>query len=230
MKSKLIAAGLFLLLTTLVASAYTLENAKWMPGTVPFYVDLGQQYNTVAAHELSLWDAYTGNTFLTTTTNATTYHNRYGLGDAYWMDGRNSMVWSTAVGETFPSNILAECSIYNLAPNYDHDGFIRETDIVVNAHFHWSSYDGPYNPFLGYDIGRVLLHEIGHSIGLGHSTNDSIMYQYVSNIWELRPDDIAGAKFLYGPRTGHNNVPDTGSTIWLTLGALASLAVLRRKT
>ena len=49
------------------------------------------------------------------------------------------------------------------------------------------------------DLYSALLHEIGHSIGLGHSTSDTIMSPYISGVYTtLTPDDIAGVQAIYG--------------------------------
>ena len=54
----------------------------------------------------------------------------------------------------------------------------------------------------GIDIGVVALHEIGHSIGLAHSTVlNAIMYPFYNPaLTGLDIDDIDGAVALYGPR------------------------------
>ena len=49
---------------------------------------------------------------------------------------------------------------------------------------------------------RVALHELGHSIGLGHSdVPNSVMYAWFTNLDQLQPDDIASVQGRYGPRT-----------------------------
>lgn len=53
----------------------------------------------------------------------------------------------------------------------------------------------------GFDLATVLLHEFGHSLGLGHSTDmNSIMYPYYLGMrLTLGTDDIAGIQSIYGP-------------------------------
>lgn len=52
----------------------------------------------------------------------------------------------------------------------------------------------------------TLLHELGHSLGLGHSSKpESIMYPWYSNKrteTDLYDDDIFGIEQLYGPKPG----------------------------
>jgi len=67
----------------------------------------------------------------------------------------------------------------------------------------WNAYDGPLL-FVGTrglnDIRRVLLHEFGHVLGLGHPDAQgvrAIMTSQESDIDRLQPDDIAGIFSLY---------------------------------
>lgn len=55
--------------------------------------------------------------------------------------------------------------------------------------------------FLGYDFYSVAIHEFGHILGLGHSSDtDAVMYPYYQ-FWDkakdVHKDDIAGLKKLY---------------------------------
>ncbi len=51
------------------------------------------------------------------------------------------------------------------------------------------------------DLGRVLLHEVGHLIGIGHaSEKGNLMYsRYQPDCRNLGPWDIAEARLRYGP-------------------------------
>jgi len=64
---------------------------------------------------------------------------------------------------------------------------------------------------------RVLVHEFGHMLGLGHNPNTTlvdIMYPiYLDFLNGIGPDDIAGIQFLYGPKP---NVTTTTSTTTTT--------------
>ncbi len=98
-------------------------------------------------------------------------------------------------------------------------------DIFLNAHIGFRLSGAPegsaVSPFpVGNglhmtDVYLLALHEIGHAIGLGDSADDhaamcsddpssaSLRREY---LWrEPRADDIAGARFLYGPAKGPSN-------------------------
>ena len=78
-------------------------------------------------------------------------------------------------------------------------------DLILNANSTFFFDDGGEGELIDQfnDFESLLMHEIGHTLGLGHSDVPSVMsvdwasIQYVNR--ELDPDDIAGIQFLYGP-------------------------------
>ncbi|XP_072375202.1 matrilysin-like [Diabrotica undecimpunctata] len=60
----------------------------------------------------------------------------------------------------------------------------------------------------------VLMHEIGHSLGLEHSTSDSsIMYAwYHQDVPNFGEDDKKAMSMLYGPKTVPSYIPSTSTT------------------
>ncbi|CAA0818312.1 matrix metalloproteinase [Striga hermonthica] len=76
------------------------------------------------------------------------------------------------------------------------------------------------SPFSAVDLESVAVHEIGHLLGLGHSSvEEAIMYPTISSgsrKVELAADDIMGIQELYGANPNYNGEVDaaivTGST------------------
>ena len=96
-----------------------------------------------------------------------------------------------------------------------------EADIVVNSRVNWNS----------FDLETVLLHELGHALGLGHSSVAGAVMAatYTVPIPDLQEDDVRGVTYLY-PRQGwvgliSGTVVEDGSTPELAIeGATVSIA------
>ncbi len=110
-------------------------------------------------------------------------------------------------------------------------------NLAADIHFDngdpWEIIGTPSEP----DILGILTHEIGHSLGLGHSTIDgTVMFPAAlrrmgPGTGTLLPDDINGIQFLYGAGIGSvtplSAVPEPSS--FVMLGILAGLASCCRR-
>ena len=88
----------------------------------------------------------------------------------------------------------------NLATNYywwNSSGYLLESDININYNQPWN-----YGAVEGaYDVKSVFLHEVGHTVGLGHSlVQDAVMFRTFPMNWvrtSFSYDDLNGLSARY---------------------------------
>src|SRR5438552_4198340 len=155
-------------------------------------IDGNTSWDTAAAPALSAWDKvmarlqYTGNVASPPVSSGV---------------GVNAIVFSNTVfGQKFGTGTLAVTYWRSSGSN------IVEADVLFNRNQQFDSYRGPLrfgtNGWCIGDIRRVLIHELGHALGLDHPDDhgqhvDAIMNSVTSNRETLSADDISGAQSLY---------------------------------
>jgi hypothetical protein len=114
-----------------------------------------------------------------------TFNTRHAGND----DNYNQLSWDPAP----PSDYIAVT--YNYGWNH-----INETDISFNSNYTWNCSGNPI--WTEMDVENIATHELGHSLGLGHTSySDATMYAY-ANYGETKKrslhwDDIDGIEYLY---------------------------------
>lgn len=106
------------------------------------------------------------------------------------------------------------------------NGITAAGDLHFDLDESW--YVGPGAPGGGeFDLYSVALHEIGHSIGIGHSADtDAVMYPFYwyNGPRALDADDVAAGQAIYGAGSGATPEPET----LLVIGVFLAAAVFVR--
>lgn len=202
-----------------VAPAYVLEGKSWPSGSVVvIQLALGGAGRTLQDGNTSWDDAVmpVAGMWNDTIQRVRLSNNLNPQGSASSGDRVNSVVFSNTIfGQAFGGSTLA-VTYYTSS-----GGNMVESDTLFNRAAVFDSYRGalqfiPHGAAIA-DIRRVFLHEIGHTLGLGHPDTGgqhvtAVMNSIVSNQEVLSPDDIAGGQYLYGAAVAPTPTPSPSPT------------------
>lgn len=196
------------------AAAYTLSGYKWAPGEITLQLRLGDSprllldgktnWNSALAPAIEAWNQRLGSIHLTGVAGP--------AGTASKGDRVNTVAFASSVyGSSFGGSTLA-VTYYMMQGST-----MIEADVLFNQAMVFDSYTGGLKFPIGggtaiADIGRVFLHEMGHGIGLNHTTGDVIMNAMISDRSVLAADDIAGAQSMYGVVSNPTPTPTPAPT------------------
>ncbi|HYJ03575.1 MAG TPA: matrixin family metalloprotease [Chthoniobacterales bacterium] len=205
MRRAVIAITLVVAALSTTAHAYVLQGPRWPSGTVlVLQLGLGSanrtlqdgntSWDTAVEPVAEMWNQSFGRVRISNVFNPQAPVSQ--------SDRINSVVFTNSIfGQSFGSGTLAVTFYTSSGSN------MLEADTLFNRAAVFDSYRGPLQ-FIPHgvaiaDIRRVFLHELGHSLGLGHPDQGgqrvtAVMNSIVSNQEELSSDDMAGGQYLYG--------------------------------
>jgi Ca2+-binding RTX toxin-like protein len=160
--------------------SYSLSGLSWAGSTVTWYYGGDAAYGAEIAQAFARWDAVLALDFQRVSTASAA---QISVGFEY-IDG--------------PSDTLGVSrSTFNPATDRYTSNSIA---FDASENWTWSSNAGTFVLASGVSFYGVALHEIGHSIGLDHTTDDAtLLYPFASSsVRDLTASDIAGARLIYG--------------------------------
>lgn len=166
------------MLSTIVpASAYSLKSYWWQNENAGFKID---------------------------SSVSTTWHDALDSAMDEWNDAPSDFYYysDSSSDNKFQSQYLPQNTWNGLcSTTYSGDSIIK-TIITFNTAKSWSTYAICLPGKM--DVQSTATHELGHALGLGHSTySDATMWQYgyTGTIWKrsLYSDDENGIRAIYGP-------------------------------
>jgi hypothetical protein len=155
----------------------------------------GNGHDPVEQMEKEWEDANTAKTFFTLPANTTNNLDTGNLDD--FNDGTFGIYKSTNWFSNVSSSALAITQFYAIRKNsgFDDEYYkMIHVDIIMNYRDYTFSLDA--NSTNDYDFHTVLLHELGHLLGLDHQANgsiDAVMQPYLS-VWESKRSLYANDK------------------------------------
>ena len=196
---------LAVLIISTAVNAYELIGWRWQYNNIVFHTGFnsGEDGTSAADYQSALNDA------INSWNSESNF--QYDINSAYIdpcaAGGDNSASFESDIcGAAFGDNALAVASTF-----YSNGGGTIYSDIFFNSSYNWGIHNNNGSP---YDFKRVALHEVGHTLGIGHEENNSSIMNpgYQGNVTTIQPDDINGIRAIYGFGSPKDYYADDTST------------------
>jgi hypothetical protein len=168
----------------------------WYNPDQTFFVNFGGDYDASAASAMAEWNAVgTPLQWSLGSTAAEPCNSTDHINSAGW---RSSPCDATDASAGYGDAIAVTKRSYQKIGDV---WYFADADIVVDRSKNWQIYSGPLKQGT-QDFHRVILHELGHALGLDHPNDagqhvTAIMNSQISAIDSLQQDDRDGITFLY---------------------------------
>ncbi len=189
-------------------NAYELLTSSWTSNDVEFYIGFGGSEDNISAadYQSALNNAMTswGDNSNFQYNPISAYKDPCGINI---LDLYSSVRFSSDIcGTDFGDTTLAIASGWSAGTTK------ASAYIVFNSSRTWGIHDNSTNSPI--DFKRVALHEVGHTLGIGHEeTNSAIMNPTYSNsVKTLQTDDINAIRAIYGLDNSTDDHGDDTST------------------
>jgi len=183
-----------------IVESASMENLKWGEGSFPIQLKISSAFSpqseALINHAMHEWEAIGDQNFFGDP-EATFPRNFTSLRDYFYKDrDSNGVYFSLVPIEELGSDYLAVTQIYFEAGSRAHQSYNRilHFDVIVNGHSFKFSNDPQDHET--YYLLTVVLHELGHALGLAHSEEGIMIpgmstYDSISTLGQVEAEALA---------------------------------------